>query len=376
MRVLAECGLEDELTTFLGFPKNSQNFAKKAGNGRNGHTKKTLKSSVGNITIDIPHDCKGEFSPSLIPKYSRMFPEDLSTVILSLYSKGMTTRDISDHLAKIYGCDVSAETISRITDEIMPQIRERQSRPLDPVYPVLFLDGIVLSVHNDTGIVNKTAYVAFAFTLDGFKEILGFWMGEAESSKFWMNVLSDLKARGVVDIPIACIDGLSGFEDAIHAVFPKTIIQSCIVHQIRNSVKFASYEQRKKMCKELKPIYTAPNKELGYAALMEFSDKWGESFPYVVKKWIENWDVLSSFYQFPVEMRPLIYTTNIIENFNSKIRAVTRKRKIFPNNDAVLKCLYLTAIDMQDKQKQQIRNWNLIMKGLIIEFGERIEQYL
>ena len=376
MKLLAECGLDDELTEFLGYPKNAPGITEPQKNSRNGHSKKTLKSSVGPIDVKIPHDKNGDFDSSLIPKYSRVFPNDIEGTVFSLYGKGMSTREISDHLTQCYHFDISHETISTITEQILPRAREWQQRPLEKVYPVIYLDGIVFSVHGDGSIVKKTAYLAYAINILGKKEILGIWIGDAESSKFWMSVLSDMKSRGVQDILIACVDGLTGFETAIHAVFPETRVQLCVVHQIRNSMKYVAYKNRREMCADLKPVYSAPSKDLGKASLDEFTKKWGEKYPYVVKSWNEKWDNLSHFYDFTVELRPLIYTTNPIENINGKIRSVTKKRKIFPNNDAIIKCIYLVVMELEQKWKNPVQNWGMILTGLIVEFGERIEQYL
>jgi len=376
MKILAECGLSDELTEFLGYPKNAPGITEPQKNSRNGHSKKTLKSTLGEIPVQIPRDKNGEFEPALIPKYTKMFPDDIEGAVFSLYAKGMTTRDICNHLSETYKCELSPETISMITDKLLPMAREWQQRPLDPLYPIIYLDGIVFSVHNDGTIVKKTAYLAYAITTLGRKEILGIWIGEAESSKFWMGVLSDMKSRGVKDILIACVDGLSGFETAIHAVFPETRVQLCVVHQIRNSMKYVPYKDRKELCADLKSIYASPNKDLGKAALDEFSEKWKSKYPYVVKSWNENWDNLSHFYDFTVELRPLIYTTNPIERINGMIRSVTKKRKIFPNNDSIIKCIYLVVLELEKKWTMPVRNWGSILAGLTIEFGERIEQYL
>ena len=376
MKLLAECGLDDELTEFLGFPKNAPGITEPQKNSRNGHSKKTLKSSMGTIEVKIPHDKNGEFESSIVPKYSRRFPEDIEGTVFSLYAKGMSTREISEHLTQCFHFELSHETISMITEQILPRAREWQQRPLDPIYPILYLDGLVFSVHSDGMIVKKTAYLAYAVNLYGKKEILGIWIGEAESSRFWMNVLSDLKARGVNDILIACVDGLTGFESAIHAVFPETRVQLCVVHQIRNSMKYVPHRNRRELCQDLKAVYKSPNKDLGTAALKEFTDKWGGKYPYVVKSWNEKWDNLSHFYDFSVELRPLIYTTNPIENINGKIRSVTRKRKIFPNDDAIIKCIYLVVMELERKWRNPVRFWGTILTGLIVEFGPRIEQYL
>lgn len=376
MKVLADCGLDDELTAFLGYPKNAPGITCPQKNSRNGHSKKTLKSSVGPIDVSIPHDKNGDFSSNLVPKYSKSFPEDIEGTIFSLYGKGMTTQEISDHLTQTYHFEISHSTVSMITEELLPRAREWQQRPLDKVYPVLYLDGLVFSVHGEGCIVKKTAYLAYALTTEGRKEILGIWIGDGESAKFWMTVLSDIKSRGTQDILIACVDGLTGFETAIHAVFPETVVQLCVVHQIRNSMKYVSYKDRREMCKDLKSVYSGPNKDLGQAALEEFSQKWEGKYPYVVKSWNEKWENLSHFYDFTNELRPLIYTTNPIENFNGKIRAATKKRKIFPNNDAIIKCIYLVVMEMEQKWKNPVQNWGSIMTGITIEFGERIEKYL
>lgn len=367
--------LEEEMNCCLGYSKYDWKN-KDTDNSRNGHTKKTVRSKFGEIELDIPRDTKKEFEPVIVRKHERTITTELEDVITSLFAQGMSNRDIEYQLRKIYGIDVSAEMVTRITDKILPIAKEWQSRALEQMYPIIFLDGIVFNVNQDGHIEKKTAYVVFALTIEGKKEVLGIWIGEAESSKFWMNVLSDLKNRGVNDILIASVDGLNGFEEAIKAIFPKTEMQRCVVHQIRNSTKFVSYKDLKPFCADMKEIYTSPNEEAGLAALDRFEEKWNGKYSYAIRSWRNNWAGLSTFFKYPPEIRKVIYTTNIIENFNRRIRKVTKNKRSFPTDDSLFKILYLIVMDTSERWTAPAHEWGIIINQLRIYFGERVDMHL
>ncbi len=367
--------LEEEMNHELGYTRYDWKN-KQTDNSRNGHTKKTIRGKFGHITLDIPRDTKQEFEPLIVKKHERTMSSELEDFIRSLFAKGLSDRDINAHMKEVYGIDVSAEMVSNITDKILPVAREWQNRELAGMYPIMYLDGIVFGVRQDGMVIKKTGYVVFAVTIDGIKEILGIWIGEAESSKFWMSVLADLKNRGVNDILIASVDGLSGFEEAIKSVYPKTEIQKCVVHQIRNSTKFVNYKDRKQFCADMKEIYTAPNEEAGLAALDRFEEKWGSKYGYAIKSWRSNWTLLSTFFKYPPEIRRLIYTTNPIENFNRQIRKITKTKGSFPTDDSLFKILYLIVEDASGKWTMPLHNWGMIVNQLRLYFGERMDAYL
>ena len=367
--------LVEEMNSELGYIRYDWKN-KHSDNSRNGHTKKTVKSQFGKMTLDIPRDAKGDFEPLIVKKHERTISTELEDMIISLFAQGLSNRDIEYHMRKIYGLEVSAEMVTRITDKILPLAKEWQNSELTAMYPVVFLDGIVFSVRQDGTVVKKTAYVVFAINIEGRKEVLGIWIGEAESSKFWMSVLADLRNRGVQDILIASVDGLSGFEEAITASYPKTEIQKCIVHQIRNSTKFVNYKDRKQFCADMREIYTAPNEEAGLMVLNKFEEKWGSKYGYAIKSWKANWPLLSTFFKYPPEIRRLIYTTNPIENFNRRIRKITKTKGSFPTEDSLFKILYLIVIDTSEKWTMPIHNWGTILNQLRVYFGERVDAYL
>lgn len=367
--------LEEEMTSTLGYSKYDWKN-KDTSNSRNGHSKKTVRSQFGEISLDVPRDSKGEFEPVIVKKHERTISSELEDTIVSLFSSGMSNRDIESQMRRVYGVDVSPEMVTRVTDKILPLAKEWQNRALSGLYPIIFLDGIIFNVRQDGQVVKKTAYLVFAITVEGCKEVLGIWIGEAESSKFWMSILTDLRNRGVKDILIASVDGLSGFEDAIRAAYPKTEIQRCIVHQIRNSTRFVNYKDRRPFCKDMKEIYTSPNEEAGLAALDRFEDKWGARYSYAIKSWRTNWQCLSTFFKYPPEIRRLIYTTNPIESFNRSIRKVTKTKSSFPTDDSLFKILYLIVMDTSEQWKMSIREWGTIMNQLMIYYKDRIEAYL
>jgi len=365
-----ESMLEAEMDDHLGFPKGIR--ADQPENTRNGFSKKNVKSTGGPIEVNIPRDRKSEFDPKIIGKYKTDI-SDIEEKIISMYAKGMTTRDIESHVEDIYGFSISASQVSAITDKIIPQINEWQTRPLETVYPVVFLDAIHYHVRQDGAIVKKAVYNIMAYTMDGTKDILGMWIGENESSKFWLSVLNELKSRGVQDILITCIDGLTGFKEAINAVFPKTRIQRCIIHQIRSSTRYVSYKDIKAVMADLKLVYKASTEKAASANLDKFEEKWKSKYPSCVKSWQANWPELSSYFEYPAEMRTLIYTTNAIEGYHRQLRKVTKTKTLFPTDTAVIKILYLATMDVMAKWTQRVRNWDKIESQMEILFENRLK---
>nr|WP_215905098.1 IS256 family transposase [Treponema phagedenis] len=340
-------------------------------NTRNGSSKKTVKSSSGEIEISVPRDREGTFEPQVVKKYQK----DISNIenqIISMYAKGMTTRDISNHIKEIYGFGLSESMVSKITNKILPSIEEWQNRPLESVYPIVFLDAIHYNVRENSIIVKKAVYIALGYTSEGFKEILGMWVGENESSKYWLMVLNQLKDRGLEDVLIFSTDNLTGFTQAIEAVYPKAEIQKCIIHQIRSSTKYVSYKDIKELMNDLKTVYKAPTEEIALIQLDEFEEKWGSKYPTCVDSWRRNWAELSTYFKYPQEMRTLIYTTNSMENFNRQLRKVTKNKSVFPSDYALQKSLYLAMIDASEKWTQRIRGWDKIKAQLSIFFEGRI----
>lgn len=372
---LLQEALEEEMNNHLGYSKYDWKN-KEDSNSRNGHSKKTVQSKFGKTEVSIPRDTNSEFEPVIVKKNERQLSQSVDDTLISLYAKGMGTRDINYHMKQIYGIDASPTLISNVTDKILPIAKEWQNRPLFPIYPIIYLDGIVYDVRENGAVIKKTVYVVFGITIEGKKEILGLWIGEAESSKFWMNVLSDLKNRGVKDILIASVDGLNGFEEAIKAIFPNTEIQKCVVHQIRTSTKFVSYKDRKPFCADMRSIYTAPNEEMALKALDKFEEIWGKKYAYAIKSWRDNWPLLSTFFKYPEEIRRIIYTTNQIESFNRRLRKVTKTKGAFTSEKSLFKLLYLVIQDVTEKWTMPIHNWSQIINQLIIYFGDRITKYL
>lgn len=369
---LVQAALEAEMTEKLGYPRYD-NKEKDTKNRRNGHSKKTVRSKYGMIDLDVPRDLQGEYEPLIVRKHERSLNVEVEDAILSLFAKGSSCRDIQSQMQRAYGVSVSAETVSRITDKVLPVAREWQNRPLSRLYPIVYLDGVAFHVKQDGVVVKKTAYVVFALNLEGHKEVLGIWIGESESSKFWMTILSDLRNRGVEDILIACVDGLSGFQEAINAVFPKTEVQRCIVHQVRYCSRFVSWKEMKPFCSDMRKIYTAANEEAGRDELARFEDKWGEKYLYAVKSWKTNWPLLATFYKYPPEIRRLIYTTNPIENFNRQVRKITKNKGSFPTDDSLFKILYLAVMEAQEKWTIAVPRWGQILTQLTVYFRDRVE---
>lgn len=366
--------LEAEMDMSLGYSRDDSS-CKLTDNSRNGYSTKRLKSEFGPVEIAIPRDRKGEFEPKIIPKYKRDVA-GIEEKVISLYARGMSTRDISDQVKDLYGIDVSAEMVSKITEKLVPEIREWQNRPLESIYPFVFMDAIHYKVRTDGQIVNRAAYVVMGVNISGNKDILGIWIGENESSKFWLGVLNDLKNRGVEDVLVFCVDGLTGIKEAITAAFPKSEIQRCIIHQLRNSFKYVSYKDLKAFARDFKTIYTSANEEIALSRLDDLKNKWGKEYPYAFKSWESNWDVLSPFYKFPEQIRKIIYTTNIIEGLNRQFRKVTKTKSVFPSDTSLEKMLYLASMNVIKKWTQRYRNWDQVMSQLMIMYDGRLDCYI
>jgi transposase-like protein len=366
--------LEAELDTELGYPKNG--ISPVGGNNRrNGHSKKSVRSQYGELDIEIPRDREGDFEPTVIKKHQKDVT-GIEEQILGLYAKGVSVRDIQAHLNQLYGIEVSPTLISNVTNRIMPLIRDWQARPLQRAYAVVFLDAIHYKVKQEGHIVNKAVYLVIGIDFDGNKDVLGMWVGEHETSKFWLTVLNELKNRGVEDILICSVDNLTGFSDAITACFPNTEIQKCIVHQIRNSIRYVSYKDTKKLLANLKPVYTAPSEDAALAALDDFEKIWGARYPLVVQSWRRNWGEIATFFKYPPEIRKLIYTTNMIESYNRQLRKVTKGKAVFPNDESLLKMLYLVTQDVMLRWTGRIHNWGQILLQLSVFFPERVRSFL
>ena len=368
-----EGSLESELDEELGYEAYDVKN-KTTDNSRNGHSKKTLRTSMGKVEIDVPRDRNGDFEPKLLPKNQTSISQDMENKIISMYAKGMSTSDIETHIRDIYGLDVSDSTVSRITDKILPEAKEWQQRPLESVYAVMFLDAIHYHVRSEGQIIKKAVYIAIGIDLSGKKDVLGMWVGENESAKFWANVLNNMRNRGVEDILIACTDNLSGFSQAIEAVFPQTDIQNCIIHQLRNSSRYVSYKDLKALMADLKRVYTAVDEEAAMNALDEFAEIWDSKYPKISKSWRDNWANLSTYFKFPQELRKLIYTTNAIEGFNRQLKKVTKAKSVFPTDDSLFKMLYLAMKDITKKWTGRRQDWSRIYAQLTIYYGDRIPE--
>ena len=365
--------LEAELDEELGYePYDVKN--KNTENSRNGHSKKTLRTSMGKVEIDIPRDRNGDFEPKILPKNQTSISQDMESKIISMYAKGMSVSDIEKHIRDIYGLEISDTTVSRITDKVLPAAKEWQQRPLESIYAVVFLDAIHYRVRSEGQIVKKAVYIAIGIDLDGKKDVLGMWVGENESAKFWASVLNNMRNRGVEDILIACTDNLTGFSQAIEAVFPKTDIQNCIIHQLRNSSKYVSYKDIKALMADLKKVYTAVDEEAALNALDEFAAVWDSKYPRISKSWYDNWANLSTYFKFPQELRKLIYTTNTIEGFNRQLKKVTKSKSVFPTDDSLFKMLYLAMTDITKKWTGRRQDWSRIYAQLVIYYADRIPE--
>ena len=366
-----ENGLEAELDDQLGYSRYDYKN-KDTDNSRNGYSSKTLRTSFGDVEVSVPRDRKSEFDPKVLRKNQTSISQDIEEKILSMYAKGMTTGDIEAHIQDIYGVDVSDTTVSRITDKILPVAKEWQQRPLESIYAVVFLDAIHYHVRSEGQIVKKAVYIAIGIDLDGHKDVLGMWVGENESAKFWATVLSSLKNRGVEDIFIACTDNLTGFSAAIEAVYPKTEIQNCIIHQLRNSSKYVSYKDLKALMADLKAVYAAVDEPAALDALDTFAEHWDKKYPKISQSWRNNWANLSTYFKFPQALRRLIYTTNTIEGFNRQLRKVTKSKSVFPTDDSLFKMLYLAMIDITKKWTGRRQDWSMIHAQLAIYFEDRM----
>ena len=366
-----ENGLEAKLDDQLGYSRYDYKN-KDTDNSRNGHSDKTLRTSFGDVEVSAPRDRKGEFEPKLLKKNQTSISQDIEEKILSMYAKGMTTSDIEAHIQDIYGVEVSDTAVSRITDKILPIAKEWQQRPLEAVYAVVFLDAIHYHVRSEGQMVKKAVYIAIGINLDGRKDVLGMWVGENESAEFWATVLNSLKNRGVEDIFIACTDNLTGFSAAIEAFFPKTEIQNCIIHQLRNSSKYVSYKDLKALMADLKAVYGAVDESAALDALDVFSEYWDKKYPKISQSWRANWANLSTYFKFPQELRRLIYTTNTIEGFNRQLRKVTKAKSVFPTDDSLFKMLYLAMMDITKKWTGRRQDWSMIHAQLAIYFEDRM----
>jgi putative transposase len=367
--------MECELDAELGYEKSErlsneceENLSK---NYRNGYSKKTVKTQLGEVEVNVPRDRNGEYEPKVIGKYSRN-ADGMEEKIIALFSCGMSQHDISEQLKNLYDVEISPELVSKISEKIMPEIAQWQSRALEAVYPFIFMDAIYYKVKENNQYVNKAAYVVLGVTMEGNKDILGIWIGESESSKFWASVLNDLKSRGVNDVFLFCVDGLKGFPEAISAIFPKSQIQRCIIHQIRYSTRFVGYKDIKELMSDLKLVYKAVTEEEAVNNLIKFKDKWGKKYPSCIKSWEDNWDILSTFFAYPADIRRIIYTTNIIEGLNRQFRQLTKNKPTFQNDDSLKKMLYLASKKIVERWTQRCRNWDIALNQLNIMFEGRV----
>lgn len=363
--------LEGELDSHLGYDKHEPS-GKNSGNSRNGSYKKKIQTEHGESIITVPRDRIGEFEPIIVPKYqSRGL--SIEKLVISLYAKGMSVSDIEAEMREIYDISLSSSSISIITNKVNQAAIEWQNRPLESQYLIVWMDGIVFKVRDNGRVVNKTVYLCVGLNKSGYKEVLGMWVGANESSSFWMSVLTDLQARGVEDILITCTDNLNGFTDTIRAVFPNSTTQICVVHQIRNSSRYVVCKDRKEFASDMKNIYNAVNKDMAALELDKFADKWGNKYAYAIRSWRNNWEDLTSYFEFPLEIRKIIYTTNVIENMNGKIRKYTKNKLSFPNDDAVKKTVYLALMEIQKKWNNPINNWGIVVNQFLCIFDGRLK---
>lgn len=367
---LVENALEGEMTDHLGYEPHAAE-GRNTGNSRNGKSEKTIHTETGSVEIEVPRDRAGSFEPKLIPKRRRRL-EGFDDKVLSLYARGMTTREIQGHLKELYGTEVSPALISNVTDSVLKDVEDWQGRPLDAVYPIVYLDALHLKIRTDGLVQTRAVYLALGVNLEGHKQLLGLWIGEKEGSKFWLSILTELKNRGVRDILIACVDGLTGFPDAIASEFPKTEVQLCIVHMVRNSLRYVSWKERKTVARDLRKVYTAPTADAAWSALESFAEKWDARFPNITRSWRERWEQVSPFFAYPPEIRKVIYTTNAIESIQSQLRRVTRQRGAFPTEESVKKVLYLAIDRISQRWRRPIRDWVAALNHFSIVFEDRI----
>lgn len=365
---LVERALEGEMTDHLGYEKHG---AQGTGNARNGHSAKTLKGEHGQVEIRVPRDRNGDFEPAIVPKHQRRLPA-LDDKVLSLYARGMTTREIQGHLEELYHTAISPTLISNVTASVLDDVVAWQNRPLDALYPILYLDALFVKVRHEGRVQRKAVYLALGVNLDGEKEVLGLWIADTEGSRFWLGVLTELKNRGVEDVLVCCVDGLTGFSEAIEAVFPLTLVQLCIVHMVRGSLRFVNWKDRKAVARDLRAIYRAPTEAAGLAALAVFGERWDAPYPTIRPAWERHWDELSSFYGFPEEIRRVIYTTNAIEAVNRQLRKAVKTRGALPSDEAAMKLLYLALDKASRKWTRPIKNWPGALNHFAIEFEGRV----
>lgn len=369
--------LEAEMDEHLGRDKyqRQSNIEPGERNYRNGYSQKNLRSSFGDVDLDIPRDRKSEFEPQIVKKYETVCNE-LDKKIISLYAKGMTTSDIQAEIEDLYGITISPSMVSKITDKVIATATEWQNRMLDKIYPIVYLDAMYFKVRSNGKIVNKAVYICLGYTMEGYKDILGLWVDEAEGAKFWLGICNDLKNRGVKEILIACMDGLKGLPQAIQTVFPSANIQTCIVHQIRNSIKYIASKDKKSFMKDLKEVYKAPTEELALAQLDKLKETWGNSYGMVIDSWYNNWNNLSTFFDFSPRIRKMIYTTNALEGFNRQVRKYTKSRTIFPTDESLNKCVYLASMEIMEKWTQPVPNWGAMLAELTLFFTEELKDEL
>ena len=369
-KAILERALDSELTEHLGYEKNAL-AGTNSGNSRNGTTQKKLITDQGNMKLAVPRDRNSEFEPQIVQKGQRRFT-GFDDKIISMYARGVTTRDIQGHLEDIYNVEVSAELISTVTASIMDTVREWQNRPLDAIYPIVYFDALRVKSREEGRVLNKAVYLAIGVGMDGHKDVLGIWIEKNEGAKFWLSVFTELKNRGLQDVLIACVDGLKGLPEAIEAVYPHAEVQLCIVHMVRNSLKFVSYKHRKQIATDLKTIYRATTIEQAETALTEFSETWDSQYPMISKSWRNNWERVTPFFAYPEDIRKVIYTTNAIESLNSSLRKFIKNRNSFPNDESVVKLLYLALQNIMKKWTMPIRNWPLAVHQFAIRFGDRV----
>ena len=369
--------LEAEMDEHLGRDKyqRQSDIEPSERNYRNGYSQKNLRSSFGDVDLDIPRDRKSEFEPQIVKKYETVCNE-LDKKIISLYAKGMTTSDIQAEIEDLYGITISPSMVSKITDKVIATATEWQNRMLDKIYPIVYLDAMYFKVRSNGKIVNKAVYICLGYTMEGYKDILGLWVDEAEGAKFWLGICNDLKNRGVKEILIACMDGLKGLPQAIQTVFPSANIQTCIVHQIRNSIKYIASKDKKSFMKDLKEVYKAPTEELALAQLDKLKETWGNSYGMVIDSWYNNWNNLSTFFDFSPRIRKMIYTTNALEGFNRQVRKYTKSRTIFPTDESLNKCVYLATMEIMEKWTQPVPNWGATLAELTLFFTEELKDEL
>lgn len=367
---LVEKALEKELTNHLGYSKKSTK-GNNSGNSRNGYSDKTIKGDFGEVQIQVPRDRTSNFNPQIIEKGQRRFT-GFDDKIISMYSRGMSTREIENHIKDIYGVNISAELVSNVTAGVLDEVKEWQNRILEPIYPIVYLDALVIKVKDEGHVRNKSVYLVMGVNIDGHKELLGMWIEKTEGAKFWLKVITDLKNRGVEDIYIACVDGLKGFPEAINSIFPQTEVQLCIVHMIRNSLKYVSYKDRKNIASDLKMIYKAPTEEKAFYELENFSKVWDNKYPTISQMWFSNWEKINPYFSYPEDIRRAIYTTNAIESLNMSLRKILKIRGSFPNDDAAFKLLYLGIKNVSKKWTMPIPDWGKAINQFAILFRERV----